>query len=266
MFGETRVRSSAMSSDGGDIRSRADFDRALKEARRIAFSEQCERFADPEWKSILKQLDTMKRCTAAGRAPEYGERLGIDLLISAKRAPYAQTIDRDDIGKKLLRLENYFKNWPENAPPDKAEPREPTQGEGVAGAAANHAAGGTLKPREDNRRPAKDSAGAERNKSKSSGDRKRFLLSNARSAAVAPLLVACAVYWTFHRIAPKNILLAKIAVVLLAASLGWLALFTLYAFYDFLRGFFVFCPRCHRRLSAPGRCRSCGLPRTKMGD
>jgi hypothetical protein len=255
-----------MSSDYSEIKSRADFDRALEQARRIAFGEQCERFADPEWKSILTQLDAMKRCTVDGRTPAYSERLGIDLRISAQRSVYAQTADRDDISKQLLQLENYFKNWPENAKPNKAETKNPLKAEVPANATVNNSAGVTVNPvPKVTAKPAGNSASPGAEKAKSSQRGKRFLLNNSRAAAIAPLLVAFAIYWAFHRIAPKDVSLAKIAAVLLAASLSWLALFTLYAFCDFLRGFFVYCPRCHRRLGTLSRCRCCGLPRVKMG-
>lgn len=270
-----------MPNDFRKIKSRADFLRALEEAGRIAFSEQSERFADPEWKRIVAQLEAMKRCTSDGRSPTYSERVGLDLDLGlfTKNGPYAQTIDRGEIATKLLHLENYFKTWPEDAKPDETEANQPTQTQSRIGpeancsikaeasnaAAAKRSAAETHEPTTQKiANPAKHSTGAKSNKSKSPRNTNRFLLNNSRAVALAPLFVAVSVYWAFHRIAPKNSFLAKVAAILMAVSLAWLALFTLYAFAVFLRRLFSSCPRCHHRFGMLARCRSCGIPRAKI--
>lgn len=270
-----------MPNDFRKIKSRADFLRALEEAGRIAFSEQSERFADPEWKRIVAQLEAMKRCTSDGRSPKYSERVGLDLDLGlfTKNGPYAQTIDRGEIATKLLHLENYFKTWPEDAKPDETEANQPTQTQSRIGpeancsikaeasnaAAAKRSAAETHEPTTQKiANPAKHSTGAKSNKSKSPRNTNRCLLNNSRAVALAPLFVAVSVYWAFHRIAPKNSFLAKVAAILMAVSLAWLALFTLYAFAVFLRRLFSSCPRCHHRFGMLARCRSCGIPRAKI--
>jgi hypothetical protein len=97
----------------GDIDSRADFERVLKEARAITHGMLKVQPNNPVIETIDTQLDAMERWTAAGREPTEDERKTISVgLIAVRELDAARRDESGELANKLYELDNYFKEWP----------------------------------------------------------------------------------------------------------------------------------------------------------
>jgi hypothetical protein len=97
----------------GNIDSRADFDRVLKEARDITRRLLAARPDNQTIEVIDTQLDAMGRWTAAGRDPTKAERETISVgLIAVRELSEIQDAEVQALVPKLYALNNYFEDWP----------------------------------------------------------------------------------------------------------------------------------------------------------
>ena len=96
----------------GEISSRADYQRILREATDIARRILSQSPNDKPMLRIQKQLEAMKRWTENGRKPSDGERRNIDVGLVAARELSEATGEAADLAQKLSALNNYFEDWP----------------------------------------------------------------------------------------------------------------------------------------------------------
>jgi hypothetical protein len=96
----------------GEIGSRAEYHRVLREATEIARRILAQSPNDGTMKRIHKQLDAMKRWTDNGREPSSSERRNIDVGLLAARELSEATGEGAELAQKLCALNNYFEDWP----------------------------------------------------------------------------------------------------------------------------------------------------------
>jgi hypothetical protein len=96
----------------GEINSRVDFQRVLREATDFARRVLARTPDNPIMKQILKELDAMKRWSENGRTPTDGERKRINVGLIAARELSETTGEVNKFAEKLSSLNNYFEDWP----------------------------------------------------------------------------------------------------------------------------------------------------------
>jgi hypothetical protein len=96
----------------GEIDSRADYERVLRQATEVARRTLAQSPNNPIMQRINKQLDAMKRWTDNGREPSESERRNIDVGLIAARELSEATGEVADLAQKLSALNNYFEDWP----------------------------------------------------------------------------------------------------------------------------------------------------------
>jgi hypothetical protein len=100
----------------GDINSRADFFRALSDAK-LGIGDTLKRLpGDPALESTQVQLDAVDKWTAQGRTPTIQERKSTGMGLRM----YRQFEMTDDVALYKLRnligeIDNYFLFWPDDA-------------------------------------------------------------------------------------------------------------------------------------------------------
>jgi len=96
----------------GEIDSRADFDRVLKEARTITRRLLRASPDNPAIAAIDTQLDAMERW-AAGGEPTRDERERINVgLVAVRELDADRQDDSGELARKLCVLDNYAREWP----------------------------------------------------------------------------------------------------------------------------------------------------------
>jgi len=96
----------------GEINSRTDFHRMLREALNLT---EHILSASPTYvvmQVIQKQLDAMKRWTDNSRDPTESERTSIDVGLLAVRELSDGPGEMAELADKLMVLNNYFEDWP----------------------------------------------------------------------------------------------------------------------------------------------------------
>ena len=97
----------------GEINSRADFERVLREARTITRGMLGAAPDNPAIAAIDTQLDAMQRWTAAGGEPTKDERERINVgLIAVRELDDDRQDESGELARKLYVLDSYFKEWP----------------------------------------------------------------------------------------------------------------------------------------------------------
>jgi hypothetical protein len=97
----------------GEINSRADFERVLREARTITRRMLGATPSNPTIAVIDAQLDAMERWTAAGVEPTKGERERINVgLIAVRELDDERQDESGELARKLYGLDSYCKEWP----------------------------------------------------------------------------------------------------------------------------------------------------------
>jgi hypothetical protein len=96
----------------GEINSRVDFQRVLREATDFVRRVLARTPDNPIMKQILKELDAMKRWSENGRTPTAGERKRINVGLIAARELSETTGELNKFAEKLSSLNNYFEDWP----------------------------------------------------------------------------------------------------------------------------------------------------------
>ncbi len=104
-----------MAGEYGEINSRADYHRVLREATTIVAGILTRTPPNAIMQGIKKQLDAMKRWTDNGRAASEIERRNIDVGLIAARELSDSTGEVADLAQKLFALNNYFEDWPTDA-------------------------------------------------------------------------------------------------------------------------------------------------------
>lgn len=99
----------------GEINSRIDYHRVLREARDIAQRSLARNPEDGTMQRIDKELEAMRRWTDSGREPSESERRSIDVGLVAARELSEATGEVADLAVKLSALNNYFEDWPTDA-------------------------------------------------------------------------------------------------------------------------------------------------------
>ncbi len=96
----------------GEIDSRADFDRVLKEARFIT-RRMLKVQMDPTIENIDTQLDALERWTANGGVPTDIDRKTISVgVIAARNLDDVRDPEIQVLCDKLHSLQNYVREWP----------------------------------------------------------------------------------------------------------------------------------------------------------
>jgi hypothetical protein len=96
----------------GEIDSRADFDRVLKEARFIT-RRMLKVQMDPTIENIDTQLDALERWTANGGVPTEIDRRTISVgVIAARNLDDVRDPEIQVLCDKLHALQNYVTEWP----------------------------------------------------------------------------------------------------------------------------------------------------------
>jgi hypothetical protein len=93
----------------GEINSRADYHRLLRQATHFAVSQSP---SDTTMQQIRKQLDAMRLCTDNDREPSEKERRSLNVGLIAARELDIATGKAKDLANKLHALHNYFEDWP----------------------------------------------------------------------------------------------------------------------------------------------------------
>jgi hypothetical protein len=96
----------------GEIDSRADYHRVLREAADIARRILARNPGNSTMQRIDKELDGMRRRTEGGRDPSASERASIDVGLIAVRELAEATGEAAELADKLSSLNNYFEDWP----------------------------------------------------------------------------------------------------------------------------------------------------------
>jgi hypothetical protein len=96
----------------GEIDSRADYHRVLREAADIARRILARHAGDSTMQRIAKELDSMRQWTEGGRNPSASERTSIDVGLIAVRELAEATGEVAELADKLSSLNNYFEDWP----------------------------------------------------------------------------------------------------------------------------------------------------------
>jgi hypothetical protein len=96
----------------GEIDSRADYHRVLREAADIARRILAQSPGYSVMQRIDKELDAMNRWTEGGRDPSASERTSIDVGLIAVRELEGATGEAAELADKLSPLNNYFEDWP----------------------------------------------------------------------------------------------------------------------------------------------------------
>lgn len=96
----------------GEIDSRVDYHRVLREAADIARRILALGPGDRTMQRIDKELEAMRRWTEGGRDPSASERNTIDVGLIAVRELAEATGDAAKLADKLSFLNNYFEDWP----------------------------------------------------------------------------------------------------------------------------------------------------------
>lgn len=99
----------------GEINSKIDYRRVLREATEVATRTLARTPNNAIMQGINKQLAAMKRWTDSGRKPTEIERRNIDVSLIAARELSDETGEVGDLAKKLFALNNYFEDWPTDA-------------------------------------------------------------------------------------------------------------------------------------------------------
>jgi hypothetical protein len=93
----------------GEINSRADYHRLLRQAAQVAVSRNP---SDMTMQRIRKQLDAMRLWSDNDREPTENERRSIDVGVIAALELDAATGDAKELANTLYALNNYFEDWP----------------------------------------------------------------------------------------------------------------------------------------------------------
>jgi hypothetical protein len=96
----------------GEIDSRVDYHRVLREAADIARRILARNPGDSTMQRIDKELDAMRWWTQGGRDPSASERTSIDVGLIAVRELAEATGEVAELADKLSSLNNYFEDWP----------------------------------------------------------------------------------------------------------------------------------------------------------
>jgi len=97
----------------GEIDSRADFERVLKEARYITRRLLQRQPHNKTIETIDTQLDALERWTAGGGEPSEAQRKTISIgLIAARELDDVPDPEVKVLVDKLYALQNYVKEWP----------------------------------------------------------------------------------------------------------------------------------------------------------
>ena len=96
----------------GEIDSRVDYHRVLREAVDIARRILAQNPGNSTMQHIDKELDAMRRWTEGGRDPGASERTSIDVGLIAVRELAEATGEVAELADKLSSLNNYFEDWP----------------------------------------------------------------------------------------------------------------------------------------------------------
>jgi hypothetical protein len=99
----------------GEINSKSDYQRVLREASSIVIRVLEGTPNDGTMQGVRKQLEAMKRWTDGGRKPSEIERRNIDIGLVAARELSDATGELSDLAQKLCALNNYFEDWPTDA-------------------------------------------------------------------------------------------------------------------------------------------------------
>jgi hypothetical protein len=96
----------------GEIDSRVDYHRVLREAADIAWRILAQNTGDSTMQRIHKELHAMRLWTEGGRDPSASERTSIDVGLIAVRELAEATGEVAELADKLSSLNNYFEDWP----------------------------------------------------------------------------------------------------------------------------------------------------------
>ena len=96
----------------GEIDSRIDYQRVLREAMDIVRGILARTPENGTMQHIDKELDAMRRWTENGREPSHTERSRIDVGLVAVRELSEAAGEVGDLAEKLSALNNYFEDWP----------------------------------------------------------------------------------------------------------------------------------------------------------
>ena len=96
----------------GEIDSRVDYHRVLREATDIVRHILASTPNNGVMQVIDKELDAMRRWTEQGREPSHSERSSVDVGLVAVRELSEATGEVGDLVGKLSALNNYFEDWP----------------------------------------------------------------------------------------------------------------------------------------------------------
>ena len=99
----------------GEINSKLDYQRVLRESTEIVTRILARTPANAIMQGINKQLAAMKRWTDSGRKPTEIERRNIDVGLIAARELSDEAGEIGELGRKLFALNNYFEDWPTDA-------------------------------------------------------------------------------------------------------------------------------------------------------
>jgi hypothetical protein len=104
----------------GEINSKSDYQRVLREASSIVTRVLEGTPNNGIMQGVKKQLEAMKRWTD-GRKPSEIERRNIDVGVVAARELSEATGELSDLAQKLCALNNYFEDWPTDAEAARAD-------------------------------------------------------------------------------------------------------------------------------------------------
>jgi hypothetical protein len=96
----------------GEINSRTDFERALREAMGIA-NRILSSGRNPVIQAVVEQLGAMSRASEGGREPSQDERRSVNVgLIAVRELDADRQDDSGLLARKLYALDSYFREWP----------------------------------------------------------------------------------------------------------------------------------------------------------
>ena len=97
----------------GEIDSRADFERVVKDARLITRLLLSGESLDPTIESIDTQLDALERWSANGREPTPAERKSISVgILAARELDDVRDPEIQVLAGKLHSVQSYVREWP----------------------------------------------------------------------------------------------------------------------------------------------------------
>jgi len=101
-----------MAGEYGEINSRADYDRVLRDATGTVLRLRARNPTDPVLQRVAKQLEAMRRWSDNGRHPTASERRSIDVGLVAAREFSDAPGPIGELANQLFVLNNYFEDWP----------------------------------------------------------------------------------------------------------------------------------------------------------